>query len=101
MAVHAINESGVPVTSMVSIEDVLEPEDITIYRALSGGVTTANILHGSSNPIGGQCTVIKLRWGEGHAGSFTSKGLLLESSSRWEKIPNGTQKSCIQARGTA
>ena len=68
MAVHAINESGVPVTSMVSIEDVLEPEDITIYRALSGGVTTANILHGSSNPIGGQCTVIKMRWGEDHAG---------------------------------
>ena len=68
MAVHAINESGVPVTSMVSIEDVLEPEDITIYRALSGGVTTVNILHGSSNPIGGQCTVIKMRWGEDHAG---------------------------------
>ena len=51
MAIHVGNESGVPVTSMVSIEDVLEPEDITIYRALSGGVTTANILHGSSNPI--------------------------------------------------
>ncbi len=68
MAVHAINESGVPVTSMVSIEAVLEPEDITIYRALSGGVTTANILHGSSNPIGGQCSVIKLRWGQDHKG---------------------------------
>ncbi len=68
MAVHAINESGVPVTSMVSIEDVLKPEDITIYRALSGGVTTANILHGSSNPIGGQCTVIKMRWGKDHEG---------------------------------
>ena len=68
MAAHSINESGVPVTSMVSIEDVLEPEDITIYRALSGGVTTVNILHGSSNPIGGQSRVIKLRWGADHAG---------------------------------
>ncbi len=49
---------------MVGIEDVLNPDDIAIYRALAGGVTTANILHGSANSIGGKCTVIKLRWGK-------------------------------------
>ena len=41
---EAINEGTVSVSSMVGIEDVLNPEDIAIYRALAGGVTTANIL---------------------------------------------------------
>jgi len=59
-----INEGSVSVSSMVDIKDVLNPEDIAIYRALAGGVTTANILHGSANSIGGKCTVIKLRWGK-------------------------------------
>ncbi|MBI1357667.1 MAG: amidohydrolase family protein [Acidobacteria bacterium] len=63
LAADSINESSVAVSSMVSMEDVLNPEDISIYRALAGGVTTANILHGSANPIGGRCTVIKMRWG--------------------------------------
>ncbi len=58
-----VNEGSVAVTSMVRIGDVLNPDDIGIYRALAGGVTAANILHGSSNPIGGQNQVIKLRWG--------------------------------------
>ncbi|MHC4794798.1 MAG: amidohydrolase family protein, partial [Planctomycetota bacterium] len=57
------NEGTVAVSSMVGIADVLNPDDIGIYRALAGGVTSANILHGSSNPIGGQNQVIKLRWG--------------------------------------
>jgi len=51
------------VTSMVAIGDVINPDDISIYRALAGGVTSANLLHGSANPIGGRNRVIKLRWG--------------------------------------
>src|SRR5579884_3126121 len=62
---EAINENSVPVSSMVAMSDVLNPEDIAIYRALAGGVTTANILHGSANPIGGQTLVMKMRWGLG------------------------------------
>jgi imidazolonepropionase-like amidohydrolase len=58
-----VNEGTLAVTSMVRIEDVLDPEDISIYRALAGGVTAANLLHGSANPIGGQNATIKLRWG--------------------------------------
>ncbi len=58
-----VNEGGDIVTSEVRIEDVLNPYDINIYRELSGGVTVAAILHGSGNVIGGQCVVIKLRWG--------------------------------------
>src|SRR5580700_3019634 len=61
---EAINEGSVSVSSMVGIEDVLNPEDIAIYRALAGGVTTANILHGSANSIGGKTLVMKMRWGK-------------------------------------
>lgn len=63
MAALSINEGTVNVSSMVTIEDVLRPEDVGMYRALAGGVTTINILHGSANPIGGGNSVIKLRWG--------------------------------------
>jgi imidazolonepropionase-like amidohydrolase len=51
-------------SGMVRIGDVIDPEQINIYRALSGGVTALQILHGSANPIGGQSALIKLRWGE-------------------------------------
>jgi imidazolonepropionase-like amidohydrolase len=64
IAADSINEGSVSVSAMVGIEDVLNPEDIAIYRALAGGVTTANVLHGSANSIGGKCTVLKLRWGK-------------------------------------
>ena len=63
-----INEATDAITSEVRISDVLNPDDIAIYRALAGGVTTAQILHGSANPIGGQAQVIQLRWGENAAG---------------------------------
>ncbi|HEV2447566.1 MAG TPA: amidohydrolase, partial [Candidatus Sulfopaludibacter sp.] len=59
-----INEGSVSVSSMVDIQDIINPEDISIYRALAGGVTTANILHGSANSIGGQTVVLKMRWGK-------------------------------------
>ncbi|HYD51146.1 MAG TPA: hypothetical protein VEA99_00915, partial [Gemmatimonadaceae bacterium] len=59
----AINEGSLSVTSMVRIEDVLNPTAINIYRALAGGVTSLNLLHGSANTIGGQNAVVKLRYG--------------------------------------
>jgi N-acetylglucosamine-6-phosphate deacetylase len=60
-----INESGRAVTCNVRIGDFIDPDDINIYRQLAGGVTSANVLHGSANPIGGQNQVVKLRWGAG------------------------------------
>jgi imidazolonepropionase-like amidohydrolase len=63
IAASSINEGGQSVTSEVRIGDNLNPEDINIYRQLSGGVTTSHILHGSANTIGGQTQLIKLRWG--------------------------------------
>ena len=61
---EAINEGSISVSSMVGIEDVINPTDVAIYRALAGGVTTANVLHGSANAIGGKCQLMKLRWGK-------------------------------------
>ena len=51
-------------SSMVRMADVVDSEDVGIYRALAGGVTAAQLLHGSANPIGGQSALIKLRWGQ-------------------------------------
>jgi imidazolonepropionase-like amidohydrolase len=59
-----VNESSVSVSSMANITEVLNPDDPDIYRDLAGGVTSANVLHGSANAIGGQTVVIKLRWGQ-------------------------------------
>jgi imidazolonepropionase-like amidohydrolase len=60
----SVNEGSIAVSSIANIADVLNSDDIDIYRDLAGGVTTANVLHGSANPIGGQTIVIKLRWGQ-------------------------------------
>ena len=59
----SINEGTYAVTSMARIRDVLNPKSISVYRALAGGVTSANLLHGSANPIGGQNAVVKFKFG--------------------------------------
>jgi len=59
-----VNEAGEASSAEVRMGDVINPEDINIYRQLSGGVTTSQLLHGSANPIGGQSALIKLRWGQ-------------------------------------
>lgn len=59
-----VNEGTQSSTAEVRIGDVINPEDINIYRQLAGGVTTSQLLHGSANTIGGQSAVIKLKWGQ-------------------------------------
>jgi imidazolonepropionase-like amidohydrolase len=76
IAADSINEGGTTVSSMTGIEDVFNPTDIDIYRDLAGGLTTANVLHGSANPIGGKNYVIKLRWGKPHAEDFKFEGAM-------------------------
>ena len=58
-----VNESGQAVSAEVRIGDVIDSDDMSIYRELAGGLTVAHVLHGSANPIGGQSQLIKLRWG--------------------------------------
>ena len=78
-----VNEGSISVSSMVDIKDVLNPEDIAIYRALAGGVTTANILHGSANSIGGKTLPIKMRWGK------SAEGLIFEGATPGIKFALG------------
>ncbi|MBU1373087.1 MAG: amidohydrolase family protein [Bacteroidetes bacterium] len=61
---RGVNEGTQAVTAEVRIGDVVDGEDINIYRQLAGGVTTSHLLHGSANPIGGQTQLVKLRWGQ-------------------------------------
>ena len=63
IAAASINEGGQNSSAEVSIEDVIDADDVDIYRNLAGGVTSIQILHGSANPIGGRSAIIKLKWG--------------------------------------
>ena len=69
-----INEATNSVTSQVRITDAMDATDIDIYRGLAGGLTTAHVLHGSANTIGGQSQLIKLRWGS------DAQGLIFEGA---------------------
>lgn len=69
-----VNEGSNNVTAEVRIADVVDPEDADVYRALAGGVTSSNLLHGSANAIGGQNAVVKMKWG-----STASSMLLAEA----------------------
>src|SRR5690242_20632232 len=72
----SVNEGSISVSSIANTADVLDSDDIAIYRDLAGGVTTANILHGSANPIGGKNYVIKLRRGKTRAEEFAFEGAM-------------------------
>ncbi len=58
-----VNEMSLSVVPEVRVRDVIDSEDVQIYRALGGGVTTARLLHGSANVIGGQDAVVKMKYG--------------------------------------
>ncbi len=83
IATSAVNEAGHNSTAEVTIEDVVNPNDINIYRQLAGGVTSAQILHGSANPIGGRAAMIKLKWGE------NAEGLLYKNNDKFIKFALG------------
>ena len=65
IAADSINEGGTTVSSMTGLEDIFDPTAVDSYRDLAGGVTTANVLHGSANPIGGKNYVITRVFVEG------------------------------------
>ena len=83
IAASSINEAGHNSSAEVSIEDVINPDDINIYRNLAGGVTTIQILHGSANPIGGRSAIIKLKWGA------SAKDMIYPNSPKFIKFALG------------
>ncbi|WP_432221212.1 amidohydrolase family protein [Flavobacterium sp. TMP13] len=62
---NGVNESGHNSTAEVTIQDVINSDDVNIYRQVAGGVTTSHLLHGSANPIGGRSAIVKWKWGVG------------------------------------
>jgi imidazolonepropionase-like amidohydrolase len=60
---NGVNEGGHNSSAEVTIQDVVNSEDVNIYRDLAGGVTTSQLLHGSANPIGGRSAIVKWKWG--------------------------------------
>ncbi|MBS1651443.1 MAG: amidohydrolase family protein [Bacteroidetes bacterium] len=80
---HGVNEGTQASSAEVRMGDVINPDDINIYRQLSGGVTCSQILHGSANPIGGQSILIKLRWGQ------NAEGLKYENADPFIKFALG------------
>jgi imidazolonepropionase-like amidohydrolase len=83
IAASSINEGGHNSSAEVSIEDVIDDEDVDIYRNLAGGVTSIQILHGSANPIGGRSAIIKLKWGE------SAENLIYNNSPKFIKFALG------------
>ncbi len=71
-----VNEGTHAITAEVRIEDVIDADDINFYRQMAGGLTAANQLHGSANPIGGQNSVVKLRWGAAHPDDLKIDGAM-------------------------
>ncbi len=79
----AINEAGQNSSAEVKMTDVVDPEDMDLYRNLAGGVTTVQLLHGSANPIGGRSAILRLKWGE------PADKLIFENSPKFIKFALG------------
>lgn len=84
LALDAVNEATSPVTAMVWEGDDLDPLDVGMYRAVAGGVTISHAMHGSANAIGGQCQIIKHRYG-----TVDPKVLMMEGAPRTIKFALG------------
>ena len=83
IALLSVNEGSQSSTAEVRMSDVVNPEDINIYRQLAGGVTTSQLLHGSANAIGGQSAIVKLKWGE------SPDGMLIKGADGFIKFALG------------
>jgi imidazolonepropionase-like amidohydrolase len=95
IAASSINEGAQNSSAEVTIEDVIDPNDINIYRNISGGTTTSQILHGSANPIGGRSAIIKLKWGE------NAENMIYDNSPKFIKFALGENvKQSRSANGT-
>ncbi|CCH52603.1 amidohydrolase [Fibrisoma limi BUZ 3] len=83
IALFSINEGGQSSSAEVRMADVIDSEDVNIYRQLAGGVTSSQLLHGSANAIGGQSALVKLKWGE------SPEGLLIKGADGFIKFALG------------
>jgi len=94
--IDAVNEATNPVTAEVFVGDALNPFDVSLYRALAGGVTTIHTMHGSANAIGGQCETIKLRYGV-----KDPEALRMEGAPRTIKFALGENPTRVHGGGSS
>jgi imidazolonepropionase-like amidohydrolase len=94
IALSSVNESSNPVVAEVQMRDSVDPSSIGIYRALAGGTTSAHLMHGSANPVGGENETIKLRWG-----TLDPDGLLFDGAPRTIKFALGENPTRVHGRG--
>jgi imidazolonepropionase-like amidohydrolase len=92
----AINEATAPVTAEVSTGDAVNPFQVSLYRALGGGVTTIHAMHGSANAIGGQCETVKLRYGV-----KDPESLKMEGAPRTIKFALGENPTRVHGSGNS
>lgn len=95
IGIDAVNEATNPVTAEVWTGDVIDPLDISLYRALAGGVTVSHAMHGSANAIGGQCETIKHRWG-----ITDPEALKMEGARRTIKFALGENPMRVHGEGS-
>jgi len=93
IALSSSNESGHNSVAEVTMEDAINPADMNIYRNLAGGVTSAQLLHGSANPIGGRSAIVKLKWGE------TADNMVYKNTPKFIKFALG--ENVKQSRSTS
>ena len=95
IALSSVNEATSPVTAEVWTGDALDPLDISIYRALAGGVTISHALHGSANAIGGQSETIKHRYG-----TVDMEEIRMEGAPRTIKFALGENPTRVHGAGS-
>jgi imidazolonepropionase-like amidohydrolase len=93
LAAVDVNEWTNPVTAEVSMEESINPDDVGIYRALAGGVTSIHLMHGSANVIGGQGETMKLRYGAG------MDGMRFDGAARTIKFALGENPTRVHGQG--
>lgn len=94
IALDNVNEYATTISAGVFIGDVVNPYDIAMYRALAGGVTSAHLMHGSANAIGGECETIKLRYG-----SWEPEDLVMQGAPRTIKFALGENPMRVHGEG--
>jgi imidazolonepropionase-like amidohydrolase len=94
LALSSVNEASNPIVAEVQMRDAVDPSDVGIYRALAGGTTTAHLMHGSANPVGGENETVKFRWG-----TLDPDGLLFEGAPRTIKFALGENPTRVHGQG--
>jgi imidazolonepropionase-like amidohydrolase len=89
-----VNESSGPVQPGLRALDAIDPADPNIRMATAGGVTTANIMPGSGNVMGGQTAYVKLR-------GKTIEQMLIPGSIGGMKMANGENPKHYGAKDKA